>query len=431
MNPRIAILLGRTVWSRDDDGWKAAAYPSGPSREPIARLAEILGSGPARRTVALFEPESLSHQFLETPKVDRAAFASLARVRREHPVVEAEDLGWGIEPPESTAGGAYATLLHAEFTPGLVQVREACAEARCPLVGAWSAYTALAATAPRRAGRGARLALLVTSGYAAVAAIAGSRRWFRSWSGPRSERDLKAVFAALGDAEGTGALAPEALSRAPAITAVVAEEPERMLPGWAELRESGRVDAVLGLDDLAAAAARMPARHPANLVEAFPCPQNLDPVLSGVALSGLVLSLGLGSLIMGDRSRLGSQEAQHRLRSGGLEAQLAHLHANQQEMLRLQAEVPEGFGQLPLEMKAALIRLAAALPDSLTLSSFSVGIDRTFAFEALVVGRGFDAQGARQELERCGFRPGKDQGWTFEPSQGHLRVQGRIEEARP
>src|SRR5579863_7971379 len=197
MSPRIAMLLGRTVWSRDGDGWKAAAYPSGPSREPIARLAEILRSGPPGKTVALFEPESLSHQFLETPKVDRAAFASLARVRREHPVVEAEDLGWGIEPPEAAGGGAFTTLIHAELTPGLVQVCDACAGARRPLGCAWSAYTAAAAAARVR-GRPGRFVLLLTPDYVALAVILGARRSFRSWTGPLSERDGKVVLGLLG-----------------------------------------------------------------------------------------------------------------------------------------------------------------------------------------------------------------------------------------
>jgi hypothetical protein len=431
MGPRIAMLLGRTVWVREGGAWKHETFPDGPAREPILRLAEVLAAAPPQRGLAVFEPESMSHQAVETPKVSRAAFASLARVRHEHPVVEAEDLGWGIEPPESAPGGAYATLIHAELTPGLVHVREACAQAKCPLDGAWSAYTAAVACARSRPARPGRFVLLLTPDYVAVAAHGGSRRSLRAWTGTLSERDWKTVSGVLGEFDGAAPAPADAAARRGGITAIVAGEPERSCPTWRELRDSGRIEAILDLDALALGASRIPSRHPANLTESFPSPRNLDSLLAGAAVFGLAAAVGLGSLALADRSRLGALDAAQRLRAAGLESQLKHLGANRLEMLRLRTEVPEGFGPLPLDMKGALSRLSAAIPDALTLSSFSIGIDRSFALEALVVGQGFDPQGARQALEQCGFVPGKEKGWVFESPAGRLRVQGRFGEGPP
>jgi hypothetical protein len=273
--------------------------------------------------------------------------------------------------------------------------------------------------------------LLLTPGYVAVSSLGSAKRSFRSWTGNLGERDGKILSGIFREAD--GALAPmgAGTARRGGIIAVVAGEPERIFPGWMELHDSGRVEAVLDLDALALEATRLPRRHPSNLLEAFPNPRSLDPLLAGVALAGCAAAFVFGSLILGERSRLGALETAHRQRTVDLEAQIDHLEANRRAMLSLGSEVPEGFGPLPLEMKPALLQLAAAIPDTLTLSSFVIGIDRSFALDALVVGRGFDAQGARQALERSGFVPGKDPGWTFEPSSGRLQVQGRFNEGGP
>lgn len=431
MAPRVAMLLGRTVWIREGGRWNAEAFPAGPAREPAARLAEALSAAPALHTVVVFEPESLSHQPVESPKVDRAGFASLARVRREHPVVEAEDLGWGIEPPETSAGGACATVIHAELTQGLVLIRDALAEVRCPFTGAWSLPTVATALVRARGARTCRWALLATPDYVAVVSLAGPRRLYRSWTGSFSERDGKSLLGVLGEGKGTLASATGGAPGRGPIVAVVVGEPEKIIPAWPELRESGRLEAVLDLDALAFAAARLSRRHPGNLLEAFPRPHSLDPLLAGAALAGCAAACAFALLVLGDRARLAALESAHGQRTVELEGRLGHLDANRRDMERLESQMPEGFGPLPVEMKPALLRLAAAVPDALTLSSFTIGIDRTFCLEALVIGRRFDALGAREAFARSGFLPTKDAGWSFDAAEGRLRVQGRFNEAGP
>src|ERR1700691_1357216 len=96
---RIAMVFGRTIWARNAGVWRSETFDDSgtASRASVARLAEALSSPPAERRIGVFEPEWLAHQSVEVPKVGRAAFAPLARVRNEYPVVESENLGWGIE----------------------------------------------------------------------------------------------------------------------------------------------------------------------------------------------------------------------------------------------------------------------------------------------------------------------------------------------
>ena len=189
------MLLGRTVWTRDDGVWRHQAFfgADGDARNSVTRLAEALSAAPGERMIAIFEPDGISHQTAETPKVSRTAFASLARVRNEHSVVESENLGWGIEYPELGPSGAFSTLIHSELTPGLIHVRNSCARVGSRLSAAWSAYTAAVvcansgSSAPK-----AKFVLMLIPEYAAVATFGGGKRSFRSWSGPMSERDWKA-----------------------------------------------------------------------------------------------------------------------------------------------------------------------------------------------------------------------------------------------
>lgn len=118
MAPRIVMLLGRTIWTRDVGGWRHETIHEGAGvpHDPIVRLAEHLSDAQGRRIAVVFEPDGMVHQAVETPKVSRAVFATLARVRSEHSVVDSENLGWGIEHPDAGPSGTYSTLIHSELT---------------------------------------------------------------------------------------------------------------------------------------------------------------------------------------------------------------------------------------------------------------------------------------------------------------------------
>lgn len=120
-----ALILGRTLWKRAPSGMFIEQNDAGAasSTELLARMGDAIATGPSMRTVVVFEPEGISHELVEMPKVNRAVFASLERVKNEHPVVASKNLGWGIEIPEPIAGGAYSTLIHSEMVSGLAYLK--------------------------------------------------------------------------------------------------------------------------------------------------------------------------------------------------------------------------------------------------------------------------------------------------------------------
>lgn len=434
MTPRIALLLGRTVWTRDASGWRHESFHEGggAGRNALLRLTEVLSAVPAERAVAVFEPEGLVHQTVETPKVNRATFASLARVRNEHPVVDSENLGWGIEYPDPGPSG-FLTLIHSELTPGLVHLRDACARAGCRLSAAWSAYTAAIACAKSCSPASkARFVLVLTPDFAAIAVFGGGRRSFRGWVGPMAERDWKAFSAFMGDSGlGPSPLMAESGLRRGSMVVIAHGEPEKSCPIWKDILASGRVEAVADLEAFAISAARIPAAHPANLVEAFPRPRELDRIFGAAAIIGFSAAAALGAIILNDWKHFAAEGLMVRARAAILQARLKHLGDNQKEMDRLRIETPDASATLPVGRHDALLRLAAAIPDALTLTSLEIGRDGSFELEALVVGERFEPENTRLSLERCGFAPVKDRGWVFDSKDGRLWVRGRYGESRP
>ena len=169
-------------------------------------------------------------------------------------------------------------MMHSELTPGLVFLHDACMRAGSPPLAAWSVFTA--ATAFMRAGPvapKARIILVLVPGFAAAAVCANGRRTIRCWRGPMADRDWKALAALIGDPEARSAPSKtEAELRRGRIAVVANGEPERCCPIWPEIRATGRLEAVVGMEALAAAAVRIADSHPANLVGGFPRPRQLN-----------------------------------------------------------------------------------------------------------------------------------------------------------
>jgi hypothetical protein len=430
MNPEVVLLLGRSVWTRNPDGWRRESFESGPggAAAAIARLGERLtGLPPGGRTL-VFEPEGLAHQALQTPKVRRDVFASLARVRSDFPVVESESLGWGIEPPEASPAGGYSTLLHSELTPGLIRVREACARDGSRIDAAWSAYSAAVACAKAGIPSGrARFLLILAADFAAVATCTIGKRSFRAWAGPMSERDWKAFSVLLGDSDGrsSGSIGDPGLRRG-GIAVIADGEPRRLCPLWGELHGSGRVAAVMDFDALASAVARIPTGHPANLAETFPRPLNLDRYLVPALMAGLCAALAIGALDLGVRRQLRSEDLADRARMAALEDRISGLTRNRSEMLRLESEFPGDGEAARRSTHDALVGLAGAVPDTVTLTSLELDRDGTFAIEAVVVGTPFDPDGLRHGMALVGFDPDSREGWIYDAKSGRLAIRGRI-----
>jgi hypothetical protein len=419
-----AMLIGRALWLPEGEGWRRAAPATGDAGA-LQLLCEVARTVPIRELSIVYEPDSLSHQSVETPKVRREVFASLARVRSEHPVVASEDLGWGIEPPEPGPGGAYLTQIHSEFAPGLVELAAACDRFGRRLAAAWSAYTVAAQCLKSRGGPRAGTAVILADGHVAVAAC-GAKRSYAAWNGAMTEKDWRAFRAAVGEPEARqspGPAQPGPGRRG--IVAIADGDPQQVCPQWEELRASGRIEAVVGMEEFAAAAGRMPASHPANLASSFPRRLDLDRGLTAGAAAFLAAALAFGTLAASDNGRLRRESEAGRARVEGMEARLNALESNKRQMARLMREAPEPAGRGTAGVHETLVGLAAAIPETLMLTSLDLRPGGEFEIGAEVVAPGFEQDGARQALASCGLRPSAGGGWSYDPAAGRLRVRGR------
>jgi hypothetical protein len=430
MQPDVVLLLGRSIWTRGAGAWRRESFEGGPggAAAAISRLGELLTERPPGGRSLVFEPEGLAHQSLETPKVGRSVFASLARVRSEFPVVGSENLGWGIEEPEATPAGGFSTLLHSELTPGLVRLRDECARGGCRIDAAWSAYTAAVACAKAGipAGR-ARFLIILAAEFVAVATRTAGKRSFRAWTGPMSERDWKAFAALIGDsdARSSGSIGDPGMRRGG--IAVIAEgEPKRLCPFWGELHASGRVAAVMDFDALASGVARIPRRHPSNLAEAFPRALNLDWYVASALAAGLCAALTLGALDVRARRQIRSEGLDDRARLAALEERISALSRKQREMLLLEREFPGDTDEARRSTHDALVNLAAAIPDAVTLNSLELGLKGGFSIEAVVVGPSFDPAVFRKGLTLAGFEADAHEGWVYDAASGRLTIRGKL-----
>jgi hypothetical protein len=434
MGARIIMLLGRAAWIRGASGWRSQMFGDdgdlvGPA---VAYLGRYIAEESAARTTVVFEPETIAHQTVETPRASRAVFASLERVRSEHAVVLSDRLGWGIEIPEPLQSGAYSTLMHAELAPGLGYLRDACLRDGGKLVAAWSAYTVAAAclkvSLPHSK---ARIVLILVDGFVGVAMCSGPRRSFKSWAGPMTDRDWRAFSLLIGEFDGTSTLSKaEVALRRGGILAVAEGDPKLVCPLWPEIRGSGRVEAVVGLDALAAGADVLPASHPANLAEAFPVPIQLDRALAGTAALLVACAVASGFSAIRLHRQIGADRTAHHKQAGVLEDQLATLERNKKEMSALGREAPVEDDSPAAGRADALLGLAGAVPDAVTLTSLVLGKDNAFEIEAIVVGTGMDLDSFRSALEKAGFKPAMPGGWLFDTPSGRIKVRGKYEERR-
>ena len=435
MAPRIAMLLGRSVWLRDARGWRRESFDGNNdlANPAITRLAEILSCECRESTVVVFEPEGLAHQTVESPRVGRSVFGTLARVRSQHPVVASEVLGWGVEQPEPVQEGGFSTLMHFELTPGLVHLHNACLQSGSQLRAAWSAYTAAAVcTRTHLATPKSKFILMLLPGFVAVAICANGRRSFRGWTGPMADRDWKALSALVVDSESRPAPSIGEAELKRGKIAVIAEgETERNCPIWSEIRATGRIETVIGLDALAVGASRTPTSHPGNLVEGFPRPRQLDRLLVGTVAGCLSAAAALVAGLPGHLRDLRNIEASSAERVASLEVHLSDLSRNQREMKTLRIESAQGPGPIHVGRHEALLGLAAAVPDSLTVTSLSIDEGDHFVIAAIVVGADFDAEGTKRALAQSGFKPEGPNGWDFNASSGKLLMSGTYAASQP
>ena len=435
MTPHVAMLLGNTVWTRSAGGWRheSTSEHGGDASDTISRLATILTEASAERAIVVFEPVGIDHQTVDMPRVNRTAFASLERVRSDHPVVDAENLGWGIESPEPGPGGSYSTLLHSEATPNLIRLRDKCARSGCKLSAAWAAFTV--AFEMLKSGASmyrAKTVLVLTQSYSAIAVFGGGKRSYKGWVGPISEREWKIMSALIGDFDPR--LAPnmaDAVSRKGAVYVVSEGQPEAYCPFWMDLRASGRLEAVLDIESFAGSAARISPKHPANLLEAFPSPRELDRTLLTGGMGGIVAAITLGSLAVVEGNQHNAMVSEYRARAVQMERRIKGLEMNGLEAERIRDNAPDAIEPLAPRKYEALVGLSDAIPDEITITSLAIGRDGSFELEAILVGGDFDQEKLLRALTQHGFTPAAGKGWVWEPGLGRLRINGRYLETQP
>jgi hypothetical protein len=378
--------------------------------------------------VLLYEPDGLVHVQVETPKVGRRVFAALARMREDHPAVASEHIGWGIEPPWLSSSGAYATLLHAEMAPGLIAVRELCADRRRPFRSAWSAYTAGAALCGGDAPGRVPALLLLTPEFVGVARLGGGRAGFKGWVGPLGEAEWAEVRGLLADAGVMSSGAAMASNRRRGgLAVVVAGDPAAQGPFWAELAASGCVETVLGLDDLARAAAGLRPRHPANLIGGFPRAVNLNRGLAATAAVAVGAALICGGLARREGlARVHAREAAA-VEMTALNQRLQALSANEREIARLRESGEGEMAGWPRRRWQALTALAAAVPDAVTLTGLRLDARGGFRLEALLLDPTAAVDEFAAALERTGFAFAPGQRLVREAGTGRLTGSGRFE----
>jgi len=425
------MVLGRGIWSRSQSEWEVEVpgAQGGHSSQPLESLSRRLSEPAHGRTVIVFEPRGMAHPASETPKVGRRVFASLARVRNEHPVVASESLGWGMEPAEPTFGGAYATLLHYEMTPGLVRLHDACARSGSPLSAAWSAYSACSALVSASIGaKRAGCAIFLIPGFTAFACLEPGKRAFRVWAEPMNERDWKVFSGLLGEPT------PEHAGRVPdgapghlGIAVLAQGDPGKLCPTWLQVLESGRVERVFDLDDLAAAAASISRGHPANLAEAFPLARRMDPCLAWLAAAALISAVVLVAVALAAKDRAKADESAARGRMAVLERRLETLRSNRTEIENLRSQGQGGPPRENFHRAGELKALASGLPDAVTLTALTLGPGTAFRLEAKVRADAIRPSEIRDLLAGKGFACQSANGWVYDTASGTLVVLGLFE----
>ena len=424
MRTEVIMVLGGAVWRRGDGGWHYQS-PQDLGVSLAAFVHEAVDRSEAGRVVLVYEPAGMAHQEVECPKSNRRVFASISRIRSEFPVVVSEDLGWGMEPPVLVAGGSYSTLVHYELGGGL---SDACSSPRATglnVTAAWSAFTLAESCLSRRlpSARDASV-LFLLPGLVAFATGNRGRRSFRVFPQPMAERDWRAlVYLTSCPDDPSGR---EEGRRGGAIAVVSEGEPTGLCPFWEEIRNSGRLECFIGLDEFADSAARLPRAHPANLILGFPAPINLDPILSGTAVTAAVIALLAGSSLRARTAEFHRLESESLARASELQWKADTLERNRLEVDSLQRDLPEAPGAMPAAKSNALRALAASIPDSLTLTRFRMEGDDRFEMEAVLVGGEFDKDSVILGLSQSGLSSATPGSSAFDPGSRKLSVRGKF-----
>jgi hypothetical protein len=242
-----------------------------------------------------------------------------------------------------------------------------------------------------------------------------------------SERDWESLWKLIGNPEANSlALTMESDSKRAEIVVIADREPAQVCPFWDDLRNSGRVRSILGLDEIAQVVSGISENHPGNLITAFPMPRELDRYLAVGAILGISSCVALCVATFRDAKKFEGIQAESDLRISTQRKLLENFESNRREIVAIQAQMPDISNAIVADPYAEIIALEAAIPNALLLQSLIMADDGGFDIEALAIGPGFDSDNMRRTFSEYGFVPGSPKGWLYDAASGTLKIRGKF-----
>ena len=440
---KCAVLVGRSLWLPGavdvNDGTTAVCETPEAAAKAIAGFAVENKLG---RLALLAEPAGMEHLVIDAPRTDRATFVQLAQ--SEHSVVQSDTIGWGFQTAWPVGSGAvYRTILHSETVPGLLDIRQRLEDdsPKTRLIAAWPWFTAAERMiGPTRGGIPVAALLVAEQGLTLAVLAPLSIRRSTTWASadPRAWEELRGQLMDLG-AQLADDNEPRRRSKPRLIICGLGVNVEIACPYWGGLHRSAVVE-VCKPDLLVARLEKIKPGHTSNLLDAFPRPFDLNPLLwasSAIGLIGIVGGLWWAQVI---ESRNARQAALAEQAAAQAKAQIDRLAGNGRELARLREDYSEQLAELPSGRHAALQMLANLTPAAITLTGFSLNEEGVFRLEGLIVDDTYlDTTGFRTDLNRAGFSTATEGGWVGNsgPKRGFLATgvwqhsAPRAREARP
>lgn len=360
----------------------------------------------AGRVIIVWEPFGMTHARVDCPtRVDRKTFAALADVTREHPVVTAENQGWGIETPRAD-GGTVKTWLHAETVPELSAAVLPISEGGSSVTAAWSLATVVLAAMDA-----AKMSRVIVAAPPFIGIFIEGRRGMvmRSQCVVSNLDDAPARGQAYDVLQNSGLLDPKLRTQWHVFGSFtdVTTLAETLASNTSDNGDAFR-EAVSGMqrhewEELEEHAIKLRTSHPANLWHTFPRPYPLGRVLRYCAAGLAVAAIAFGGLWWNE-SRLAAAEAvRDRQLAATLRQNVEHNERNKEKYEQTVASSGIKGVVVHKAREEALRALAAAVPDSFTLERFSLAHDNQVSARVLRIDTSATNEALAREWQRAGF----------------------------
>lgn len=407
----VLFVVGRRAFLAAHADEPVAIDSADPSEALIKARSDEEGAG---RAIIVWEPFGMTHARVDCPtRVDRKTFAALADVTREHPVVTAENQGWGIETPRAD-GGTVKTWLHAETVPELSGAVLPISEGGSSVAAAWSLATVVFAAMDA-----AKLSRVIVAAPPFIGIFIEGRRGMvmRSQCVVSNLDDAPARGQAYDVLQNSGLLDPKLRAQWHIYGTFtdVAGLAEALASNTSEHSDAFR-DAITGMqrhewEELEEHAVKLRTSHPANLWHTFPRPYPLGRVLRYCAAGLAIAALTFGGFWWNESRQASAEAAQARQLATTLRQNVEHNEQNKAKYEQIVASSGIKGVVVHKAREEALRALAAAVPDSFTLERFALTHDNQVSARVLRIDSSATNEALAREWQRAGFS------WDL-PTQG-------------